>query len=79
MSQPSAAKYRTTNWRDYNATLVARGSLMRWIDRDMQWLNPCGNGKRGRNLIFSDAAIAFCLMLKALYNLPLRQASDAVA
>lgn len=51
---------------------------MLWIDRDMQWVNIVGNGKRGRDVVFSDAAIQFCLMLKALYNLPLRQASGMV-
>ncbi|MGA4456498.1 hypothetical protein ACPA1S_31855, partial [Pseudomonas fortuita] len=40
-------KYRTTNWKAYNAALKARGELTIWLDRDMQWLaRP--TGKRGR-------------------------------
>ena len=31
-------KYRTTNWKAYNAALKARGELTIWLDRDMQWL-----------------------------------------
>lgn len=31
-------------------------------------------GKRGRSEIFSDRAIQFCLSIKCLFNVPLRQA-----
>lgn len=37
MTKPAPAQYRTTNWKDYNAALKARGSLSVWLDRDMQW------------------------------------------
>ena len=30
------ARYRTTNWRQYNAGLKARGSLTVWLDKDIQ-------------------------------------------
>ena len=36
MTKPAPARYRTTNWKDYNAALKARGSLSVWLDRDMQ-------------------------------------------
>lgn len=65
-------KYRTTNWAAYNAALKSRGSLTVWLDRDMQWL-AAPTGKRGRNPTFSDAAIQFCLSIKCLFGLPLRQ------
>jgi hypothetical protein len=32
------------------------------------------SGKRGRSQTFSDGAIQFCLSIKCLFNLPLRQA-----
>lgn len=54
------ARYRTTNWAQYNAALKACGSLTMWLGRGMQWLAE-PNGKRGRNQTFSDAAIEFCL------------------
>ena len=38
----------------------------------MQWLAPA-SGKRGRSQKFSDAAIQFCLTIKCLFGLPLRQ------
>ena len=65
-------KYRTTNWKAYNAALKARGDLSIWLDKDMQWLAPA-SGKRGRNQTFSDASIQFCLTIKCLFGLPLRQ------
>ena len=43
-----------------------------WLDRDMKWLAE-PSGKRGRRQIFSDAAIQFCLSIKCLFGLALRQ------
>ena len=65
-------KYRTTNWKAYNAALKARGELTIWLDRDMQWLAQ-PTGKRGRCQKFSDAAIQFCQTIKCLFGQPLRQ------
>ena len=65
-------KYRTTNWKAYNAALKVRGDLTIWLDRDMQWLAP-PKGKRGRCQKFSDAAIQFCLTIQCLFGQPLRQ------
>lgn len=70
-------KYRTTNWASYNAALKARGSLTVWLDRDMQWL-AAPTGKPGRHPTFSDAAIQFCLSIKCLFGLPLRQSLGVV-
>ena len=78
MSKPEAPKYRTTNWSSYNAALKSRGSLLVWFDRDMAWFAG-KNGKRGRSDTFSDAAIKFCLMVKGLFGLPLRQTTGMVA
>ncbi|MBD9361742.1 IS5 family transposase [Methylomonas fluvii] len=78
MPKPQPHKYRTTNWRDYNRSLKQRGSLLLWIDKEMEWLAP-GSGKQGRADKFSDAAIQFCLMIKNLFGLALRQASGMVA
>jgi hypothetical protein len=39
----------------------------------MQWHGQ-PSGKRGRSQTFSGAAIQFCLSIKCLFNLPLRQA-----
>lgn len=38
----------------------------------MQWYAPA-NGRRGRQRVFSDAAIRFCLSIKCLFGPALRQ------
>lgn len=74
MSESSWGKrrYRTTNWKEYNAALKARGDLTMWLNEGMQWY-AAPSGKRGRNQTFSDAAIQFCLTIKCLFGLALRQ------
>jgi hypothetical protein len=61
-----------TNWGNYNTALKARGSLLIWLDKDMCW-HRSASGKRGRRPKYSEAAIQFCLTIKGLLNLPLRQ------
>ena len=68
MSKPSPARYRTTNWSSYNASLRKRGSLQIWVDKDMTWCAP-RDGRPGRPAVFSDAAIQFCLSIKILFKL----------
>lgn len=77
MTKPAPAKYQTTNWRDYNAALKARGSLLIWLDPAMQWYAPA-SGKPGRQPTFSDTAIQCCLSIKVLFGLALRQAIGMV-
>ena len=71
-NKSAKTRYKTTNWAAYNAALKARGSLTIWLDKDMQWYAPA-SGKRGRQRVFSDAAIQFCLSIKCLFGLALRQ------
>ena len=77
MSQPSKPRYRTTNWKQYNASLKARGSLTVWLDKRMCWF-AAASGKRGRSPKFSDGAIQFCLTLKNLFDLALKQTTGVV-
>jgi hypothetical protein len=79
MTAPKGAKtrYKTTNWATYNAALKARGSLTIWLDKDMPWCAPA-SGQRGRQRVISDAAIPFCLSIKCLFNLALRQSLGLV-
>ena len=72
--QTARKRYRTTNWNAYNAALKSRGSLTIWLDESMAWY-AAPSGKRGRNEVFSDAAIQCCLSLRSLLGLPLRQCS----
>ena len=78
MSKPVPARYRTTNWSEYNAALRQRGSLLVWLDREMEW-HGSPSGRPGRPQTFSDAAIQFCLSIKVLFGLALRQAIGMVA
>jgi hypothetical protein len=78
MSKPSPARYCTTNWSSYTASLKRRGSLLIWLDKEMTWLAP-PDGSPGRPAVFSDAAIQFCLTIKVLFKLPLRQTTGMVA
>ncbi|PXF33054.1 transposase [Pokkaliibacter plantistimulans] len=56
MNKPASPKYKTTNWKSYNAALKARGSLMIWLDRDMTWLGQ-PRVQRRRPPVFIYAAI----------------------
>jgi hypothetical protein len=49
-----------------------------WFDPETQW-QAAPTGKRGRQPVFTDAAIQTCLTLKALFGLPLRQTTGMVA
>jgi hypothetical protein len=77
-SKPYPVKqYKTTNWSEYNAALQARGNLGVWLDPQMQWYAP-KIGRSCRPQIFSDATIQFCLTIKCLFGLPLRQTLGVV-
>jgi hypothetical protein len=48
------------------------------LDKEMTWHAP-HEGRPGRPPVFSNAAIQFCLSLKVLFKLPLRQTAGMVA
>ena len=78
MTKPPCARYRTTNWKSDNDALKRRGPLLIWLDKAMVWRAPKA-GRNGRPPVFSDGAIQFCLMVKVLFGLPLRQTTGMVA
>jgi len=47
---------------------------MVWLDPELQW-QAAPSGRAGRPAVFSDAAIQFCLTLKCMFGLGLRQAT----
>lgn len=64
---------RARNWRQYNKTLVQRGSLTFLVDpKIMKTLAPKPQKKRGRPLEFSDQLILIILTIKIHYKLPYR-------
>lgn len=66
MSAPVKPKYRTTNWKAYNAALKTCGWLLIWLDKDMCW-HGNASGRRGRSTKYSEAAIQFYLTIKGLF------------
>ena len=70
----SKVKYKVRNWSAYNKGLKSRGDITIWLDKDSihTWYYS-GPQKRGGKIIYSDTAIELCLVVKAVYHLPLRQ------
>lgn len=71
--------YRVTNWKEYNASLVKRGSLDVWVDENIiaEWYAP-GAGKVGAPKKYSDVCIQTCLTLQALFSKKLRNTEGFV-
>ena len=69
-----APKYKVTNWSEYNKSLINRGNLTVWVDKevDKTWLDN-KSGKRGRSNFYSDQTIELFLTVRLLFHLPLRQ------
>ena len=68
-------QYRVRNWAQYNAALVARGSLTVWVDEEAvaAW-QYTGPRQRGAQYVYAEAAIQCVLTLRAVYHLALRAA-----
>jgi hypothetical protein len=52
--------------------------MLVWLDREMEWLASPSEGP-GRAETFSDVAVQFCLSLRVLFGLGLRQTIGMVA
>jgi Transposase DDE domain len=68
MSRPNTPTYKTVNWPAYNRALKRRGSLTIWFDPGMAWAAK-PTGKRGRQPVYSDAAVQTCLTMKVLFGM----------
>src|ERR1700681_2037159 len=68
------AKYQATNWPEYDAALVRRGSLTVWVTDEAiaAWHAPA-TGKRGGQPVYSDLAIETGLALRLVLRLGSRQ------
>jgi hypothetical protein len=67
------ARYRVRNWREYNDSLVKRGSITLWIsEEDIGSWKPDNTGKRGGQLQYSDGAIQCMIMVRSVFHLTLR-------
>jgi hypothetical protein len=68
------AKWKITNWPQYDQALVQRGSVTVWFEEDFlrrHWRGTA-TGKRGAPVQYSERAIQTMLMLKAVFGLPYR-------
>jgi IS5 family transposase len=67
-------QYRISNWREYNAALVQRGSLTLWVDvaTIAAWHNHPHSGQPGKPYTYSELAITCMATLQVIYRLPLR-------
>lgn len=70
--------YRVCNWKDYNKSLIQRGSLTFWFSSEVigAW-NKRSEG-RHKNERYSDMAICCALTLRQLFRLPLRSTEGLV-
>jgi hypothetical protein len=68
------ARYRVTNWPEYDAGLVRRGNLTIWFTEEAvaAWHAPA-TGKRGGQPVYSTLAIETGLALRLVFHQPLRQ------
>jgi hypothetical protein len=67
--------YKITNWREYNESLVQRGSITFWFRDDVieQWHHANDRPKVGHPFVYSDTAVECLLTLRELFQLPYRQ------
>jgi hypothetical protein len=65
------ARYRVTNWPEYDAALVRRGSLTVWFTEEAveAWHAPA-TGERGGQPIYSATAIETGLALRLVFHQP---------
>ena len=77
MSRLNTPTYKTLNWPAYNKALKRRRSLTIWFDPDMAWAAK-PTGKRGRQPVYSNAAVQTCLTMKVLFGMALRQTTGFV-
>jgi hypothetical protein len=71
-------KYKVRNWKEYNESLVNRGSLEFWIEQgarvEVEIIHEDGRKrKRGAQVKYSEEIITFSLTLGAVFHQRLRQ------
>ncbi len=67
------AKYKISNWKQYNQGLVNLDSITFWINDTAIKVWHClkHHGHRGRGFIFSDTSIETALLMKGIFKLQL--------
>ena len=72
------AKYKVTNWSEYKDALRKRGDITIWFTDSAihAWVQDRMPDQKGRPLEYSELTIEYCLMIRQLFRLPLRQTED---
>jgi hypothetical protein len=69
------ARYRVTNWPEYDGALQRRGSLTVWVTPEAlaAW-HPPGTGRRGRSPRYAEIAIETGHLPRLAFGRPWRRA-----
>ena len=72
--------YKPRDWKAYNTSLCRRGSLVLWLEDSVyrHWRDISQLGKVVGEKQYSDLVIEFCLTIKQVYNLALRQCTGFI-
>jgi hypothetical protein len=64
--------YKIINWREYNESLVQRGSITFWFCEDTleKWHHVNATPKVGHPFVYSDTAVECLLILRETFRLP---------
>jgi hypothetical protein len=67
--------YKIRNWRQYNESLVQRGSITFWFCEEIieKWHHANAHPGVGHPFVYSDTAIECLLLLREVFRLPYRQ------
>lgn len=67
--------YRIRNWKQYNQSLVNRGSITFWFNDETiaKWYSTERTEKPGRPDVYSDDTIRCALIIKVVFHVALRQ------
>ena len=73
-------RYRVRNRREYNQALISRESITFWVDEQAvsAWRCQRDSVGRGRPQLYTDTAIEYALMAKAVFHLSLRAAQGSL-
>jgi hypothetical protein len=77
---PSKYSYKIINWKEYNNSLKKRGKVSLWLSSKLLsiWKELDVTKISVGEQIYPDVIIEFCLIIKNIYHLPLRQTTGFV-
>lgn len=77
---PDKYNYKILNWKNYNNSLKKRGQISLWLSAKLLsiWKELDVRKITVGEQIYPDSIIEFCLIVKHIYHLPLRQTTGFV-